>query len=457
MEAQKVSTILKWNAIALEANKVDFSGPKPTQGGPTLSSRALALVHIAMYDAHFGATGFVGGNNPFLTGLAPAPVGTSTSDAAASAAHATLSHLYPDQAAFFDSLHCEPANAFGESVAKAALASGFGEFSPTAGIPNPVPYPRRGDRYKHQVDPFNPMQALHGALYGRSKRFAVVKPILLSAPSLPGTKAYDDDAKEVLEKGAHAGYRELKRTPDETMIGQFWAYDGVPLIGTPPRLYNQIVRRIMQLRGTILPNDQIRLLTLVNVAMGDSGILAWHEKFTHDFWRPVVGIRQHDPSTGPAPAPGTISDAIADPFWQPLGAPFTNGTQMRFTPPFPAYPSGHATFGAAALQMVRRFYGHSGNGDDQIDFDLVSDEQNGSSQSEGNLRTRHSRKFSSCLQAIYENSVSRVFLGVHWRFDGLEGDSFAKFKTLLPKSRVGGVPLGISIANDIFDGKMKKP
>ena len=52
----------------------------------------------------------------------------------------------------------------------------------------------------------------------------------------------------------------------------------------------------------------------------------------------------------------------------PLGAPASNShvaatdekparSDRNFTPPFPAYPSGHATFGAAALHVVRLFYG----------------------------------------------------------------------------------------------------
>lgn len=57
--------ILYWNNVALEANRRDFSNvpdtdsPSPEQNGPTLSSRALAIVHLAMYDAHAGVI-----NNP---------------------------------------------------------------------------------------------------------------------------------------------------------------------------------------------------------------------------------------------------------------------------------------------------------------------------------------------------------------------------------------------------------
>jgi hypothetical protein len=31
---------------------------------------------------------------------------------------------------------------------------------------------------------------------------------------------------------------------DQTLIGTFWAYDGMAELGTPPRLYNHIVRQV---------------------------------------------------------------------------------------------------------------------------------------------------------------------------------------------------------------------
>ncbi|NJQ96593.1 MAG: vanadium-dependent haloperoxidase [Hydrococcus sp. CSU_1_8] len=139
------------------------------------------------------------------------------------------------------------------------------------------------------------------------------------------------------------------RTADETLIGIFWAYDGAAGLGTPPRLYNQIVRRLAIAKGNTEAQNA-RLFALVNAAMGDAGILAWDQKYIHDLWRPVVGIREHDESFGPAAteANNDISND-GDPFWLPLGAPNSNSTKKNFTPNFPAYPSGHATFGAAAF------------------------------------------------------------------------------------------------------------
>ncbi|NJO66705.1 MAG: vanadium-dependent haloperoxidase [Leptolyngbyaceae cyanobacterium RM1_405_57] len=195
----------------------------------------------------------------------------------------------------------------------------------------------------------------------------------------------------------------------------------------------------------------------MNAAMGDAGILAWDQKYIHDLWRPVVGIREDDPSLGPAGMGNSSSNTLSedsDPSWLPLGAPKTNSRTMEknFTPPFPAYPSGHATFGAAALHITRLFYGVTSRSNDDL-FDnltFVSDEFNGISRdNKGAIRPRHDRSFPGGLwQMIVENGISRVLLGVHWVFD-----SFAVDRSDNPdlSRNVGGVPLGITIAEDIFN------
>jgi hypothetical protein len=101
----------------------------------------------------------------------------------------------------------------------------------------------------------------------------------------------------------------------------------------------------------------------------------------------------------------------------PLGAPASNLTGPNFTPPFPAYPSGHAGFGGALFQVLRRFYLR-----DDIAFTFVSDEFNGVTlDREGNLRPLMPRQFRSLSEAEEENGQSRIYLGIHWAFDKREG------------------------------------
>src|SRR5215203_5428301 len=42
------------------------------------------------------------------------------------------------------------------------------------------------------------------------------------------------------------------RTLDETVAGIYWGYDGAVRLGTPPRLYNQIVRQIAKTKNNTL-------------------------------------------------------------------------------------------------------------------------------------------------------------------------------------------------------------
>src|SRR5262249_31192825 len=98
-------------------------------------------------------------------------------------------------------------------------------------------------------------------------------------------------------------------------------------------------------------------------------------------------------------------------------------------PPFPAYTSGHATFGGAAFKMMADFY----QTDDihfRIPFDFISDEFNGVTRDIHNqipdlvmnfIRNIESRHYTSFSQAAAENAASRIFLGIHWRFDAIEG------------------------------------
>lgn len=478
--------ILFWNDVALEANRQDFSAPdplKPEQGGPTLSSRALAIVHLAMYDAYAGARGnpAAGPNqpdlSPYQTGLPPAPVGASPAAATAVAAHTVLVALFPRQKPEFDkALDGAPIGGgndaagrdWGKMVADRLLA--LRGVDPGAGSVGYVPNPGRGH---HRADPTDPKQGAHAPFYGAGANcFAVNTRHGLAPHPAVGSPAYLAALKAVRAKGIAPELSATvpsaqRRTTDQTLTGIFWAYDGVNQLGTPPRLYNQIVRRVAEakLAGATdqeRADSNARLFALVNVAMGDAGILAWHEKYRYDLWRPVLGVREHDGSMGPSATVGTNPiDPDCDSQWLPLGAPRSNTSEGKFngTPPFPAYPSGHATFGAAAFHITRRFF-NVASGDIKKDtlangLTFVSDECNGkTTDNRGVVRPRHVRTFPDGLWGmILENAASRLYLGVHWLFDG-----FATKANGSPDiaSNIGGVPLGLKIADDIFDSGMRQ-
>lgn len=469
-----IDPILYWNEVALEANRISHTNGKNEQTGPTLSSRALAIVHLAMYDAYAGVRG-----NPiapvnlssYLPGL-PKPKANASVDAAvAAAAHTTLSRLFPSQKAFFDLKYAQAGLAgsglpegheFGVLVAQKLLDKR--QEDPNASDDGYVASLARG---AHRPDPDHPGQGFHAPFYGaKSRCFAVTNRHELDAPPELDSPEYLTALREVRAKGIAPellatlppGLCVPARTASETLIGIYWGYDGAAELGTPPRLYNQIVRAvaIAQNQGMSFVDSvdrNARLFALVNAAMGDAGILAWDQKYIHDLWRPVIGIREGDQSLGPAGIGGSSLSENADPGWLPLGAPKSNSKTMEknFTPPFPAYPSGHAAFGAAALHMTRLFYGVAGHNNDHL-FDgltFVSDEFNGITRdNKGAVRPKHVRSFPGGLwEMIVENGLSRVFLGVHWVFDAFAVD--ASNNPDLSRN-IGGVPLGITIAEDIF-------
>ncbi len=208
------------------------------------------------------------------------------------------------------------------------------------------------------------------------------------------------------------------RTAEQTQIGTFWAYDGTPSLCAPPRLYNQITMRIAHKMGTDTnPLELARLLALVNVAMADAGIAVWESKYYYQYWRPVTGIRESDEHTGPTGLGDGNHSTAGDITYSPLGAPASNLTGPNFTPPFPAYPSGHAGFGGALFEMLRKYYRT-----DRIPFTFISDEFNGVTRDNtGTVRPVVERSFSSLSQAEEENGQSRIYLGIHWAFDKTEG------------------------------------
>lgn len=419
--------VLRWNAIALDVIAEDHSGtwsattaggPRPDQAGPTRSSRALAIVHLAIYDA---VNAIDGSHSPYISVELPPRVlaRAATRAAVAQAAHDTLAALYPSQRApleaklsrFLRSVSPDRGRAAGVRVG-ATAARGILEARARDGSRRPSPYTPGGEPGDHRPDPLHPDQGFLDPGWGQVDTFAgmdVADP-LFRAPPPPSidSDAYAEAYEEVFVLGGDGEFTTTERSRMQTEIGLFWAYDGTIGVGPPPRMLNQAVRTIARRKNNTLV-DNARLFALVNAALADAGIAAWESKYHYDYWRPIVGIRDGDRDGNDQ----TVGEAT----WKPLGSPASNQSGTDFTPPFPAYPSGHATFGAATFRVLERFYGT-----DRMRYRLKSDEMNGTTTDwAGEPRERVVRRFRSFSQAANENAASRLYLGVHWRFDATAG------------------------------------
>jgi hypothetical protein len=454
----RVDPILFWNETALQLDVLDHSvdAKDARAPGPCASSRAFALAHMVMADAAAAAYPcdfeglYVRGGRVPENEYADVFVGA--------AAARILGHIYSTPAhthligsqrqrflKFFDSRALAAWNAgleFGrneqftsrwqwDSIKSAALSSfERGHFL------------RRGE---HDVDPFNPDQKFYGVNWYRIPPLSLGIPIASLGPGDPPLERDRDHMRDLEEVRVLGVFRPEGATAEQVKIGLFWAYDAARLIGTPPRLFNQIVAQIAEADGFSTP-EMARLLALCNLAMADAGIVCWQAKYRYQIWRPVIGI----PNALYRPDHG----------WRPFGAPRTNPQQFAlgsdarrltalsmlgggeydwsgepakdilpynracFTPNFPSYPSGHASFGSACFNMLKRVRAeHESTRQDPGRIDhagpFVSDELNGISIDNFRNAPRPYLpvNYTRIEQMIEDNNNSRVHLGLHWNFD----------------------------------------
>jgi hypothetical protein len=391
--------VIYWNNVLLQGFRTDFG-----QGCPCPLARAGAMVQGAVYDAvnsiertHTAYLGFVEVTTP-----------ASEEAAAAAAAHRTMLNVFPNSQATLDSDYAArlalipdgPAKtngvAVGEAVGSRMVAARAhdgsqvhgqyvfgnqpGDYRPTPPGFNPICNPEwvtvtpfcmdRGDQYRSN----GPLGFRNMDLLLRSPRYA-------------------HQVNEVKVLGA---LNSPTRTDEQPRIAFFWAVDVNGTCKPPGQLF-QIAQAISADRHLNLP-ENARLMALVALAMGDAGIVAWDMKYGTpiDLWRPITAIRLADTDHNP--------HTTADPAWEPLNS---------FTPPFPTYVSGHATFAAAACSAMAGFLGT-----DHVTFTLASEDPFYNA-----LPSHPTRTFHRLSDAAWENALSRVYLGVHFRMDAVDGNS----------------------------------
>lgn len=451
-DASAMESLHHWNQVAIDGSGLDHTPVAPgehrvygEQIGPCRASRAMAIVHIAVFEA----VNAVSGGYRSYVGLDCAPPNASMEAAIARAAHDTLVACFPSQASSFDAqlvadLAGIPAGRkktdgveVGRRAAAAILAmrsdDGSAHAEPIIGVDYfPGDWPG-----EWRADPVTLAPVALGAFWDEVDPFVLRSARQFRAPPPPSlrSRAYAVAFNEVQRLGGDGITTPTERTLEQTMIGIYWAYDGTPSLCAPPRLYNQLTMQIATQQGTSMV-ELARLLALVNMGLSDSASAVWESKYHYRFWRPVTGIREADAGTGPTGIGDRNPFTAGDPTFTPLGAPASNLTGPNFTPPFPSYPSGHGGLGGALFQILRRFYGT-----DCIAFTFVSDEWNGTTVgNDGTVRPLVPRTFRSFSEAEEENGQSRIYLGIHWSFD-----------------KTAAIEQGRRVGNYVFDHVYRSP
>ncbi len=408
-EARVLGAFEQLSLFATDLTALDAAQANPTHGGPLRVARAMAIVNVAMADAVGAATGSF---EPFSRQLAFVSEPASECAAVVTAAHDTLLALYPE---FRVRIEAETARQMALVAPGALKERGIALGRESARL---ILEARANDGADHQEplaelfespelglwrrDPVAQHKVALGGLWADSVEPFVIESadqFRLDAPPPPGDTQFELEAAEVVAVGGDGRGTPTVRDDWGTMVGLFWAYDGTGNVCAPPRLYLQLAFAAAK-QNSIGMLATVRMAATLAVAMADTGLAAWDSKYFHRRARPVTVMRERIEAN-----------------WTPLGAPASNSRAPNFTPPFPAYPSGHAAFGGALGHVLRTFIGR-----DQFTVEFTSSEFDGVTRdNEGNIRPRVTRTFSSATQIEFENGDSRIKLGIHWRADSTDG------------------------------------
>jgi membrane-associated phospholipid phosphatase len=172
-------------------------------------------------------------------------------------------------------------------------------------------------------------------------------------------------------------------------VGEFWSDDLLGLTFSPPTRFIAIANQVYNNEKASL-QEAIIANAKVGIALHDAAVGAWNSKYHYNLERPESFIKR-----------------LIDPSWEPnLDNPLTGDNGI--SPSFPAYPSGHATFGSAASEALASVFGYS--------YGMTDNCHRNRTEFSGYPRT-----FSSFYEMALENAWSRVPLGVHYRMDAEEG------------------------------------
>jgi hypothetical protein len=381
--------ILDWNEILLQS----LSSQPPR----VPLARNMALVHVAMFDA---VNAIDRSYQPYHANV-PGSRAASMEAAAAQAAHDTLAALYPSRQAIYDAelaadLAGIPADqaargiAIGQEVARQVLALRANDGS--SAIMSWTPPDNNPGTYQLTPPNFAPAGNVHVPFI---TPFAVETTSQFRPGPHPALDSpeYAADLNEVKVVGAsdadqagvdRDGNGLPDRTADQTLVAELWR---VPLPNHT--VWNRIAQDRAAARDLSLP-ETARLFALMNMALNDGLQTSNESKYHYELWRPITAIQRADEDGNPA--------TEAETTWM---------TEHPTTPPYPAYASNASAIGAACATVLADVFGTN-----DVPFQV--------NWAQG------PRSYPGFWAAADEMANSRIYGGIHFRFDCVAGQEIGR-------------------------------
>ena len=273
----RADVITDWNAKA-EAIAVEKRLLPPP------NARGMAILHIAMFEAVNAVDRRYA---PYRLKLA-AERTVSKEAAAASAAHAVLIALHPDQQVGLDATLMASLAQIAEGDSK---TKGDRARQESRSRDSGVARQRRRRACRKAIVRSRQRVSMSPPSSRSARPTAASAPWVITSgsqfrPAPPPALSSATWAKDVNEIREFGGRANSKRTAEQTDIGRFWFVTG-------PQAWNPIVRQLAASKKLDIV-DSARLFALVAIATDDAFIAVFDAKYHYNFWRPVTAIRNAD-------------------------------------------------------------------------------------------------------------------------------------------------------------------
>jgi len=317
------NVITDWDEIGVKTVQ-PVGMPPPIN--PGLTFRAMAMMHIAMFDA---VNSIDSRYQPYKF-QDKAVSETSPEATAASAAANVLAGVVPKTdvramlANYLVTIPDGDAKArgvkLGEDIASKVLALRADDGSKTPNAYRPVT----------QAGVYVPTVVTIGWECINMTPFAMTSPSQFRPGPPPDLKSEEwaKDYNEIKEIGEKTS---AKRTAQQTEDARFWLTTG-PLSMHP--LERQIV-----VGKAMSVLDSAHFMATVTVAEADAIQAVYEAKYHYQFWRPITAIRNGDIDGNP------LTDR--EPSWEPIDV----------TPPHPEYPCAHCIVSTAVATVIEGIIG----------------------------------------------------------------------------------------------------